>query len=83
MDFNYKEKFFEIFRNVMNVNTIDYSYSLKTLPQWNSLKTVELIIEIESQFNIKLKRNQIPNMTSIISILEILENHFLNKDNLI
>ncbi|MCX7735829.1 MAG: hypothetical protein N2319_03860 [Candidatus Kapabacteria bacterium] len=60
----------------MDVKDIDLSYSLKTLPQWNSLKTVELIIELESQLNIKLKRNQIPNMTSIINILEILDNHF-------
>lgn len=73
---DYKEKFFEIFKNVMDVKDIDLSYSLKTLPQWNSLKTVELIIELESQLNIKLKRNQIPNMTSIKNILEILDNHF-------
>lgn len=62
----------------MDIDKIEPSYSIKTLPQWNSLKTVELIIEIESQLGIKLKRNQIPDMTSLDNILKILKNHFIN-----
>lgn len=67
----------------MNVAEIDYGYTRKNLPQWDSLKTVELIVEIESAFQININKNRLLEMNSITNILAILEEHFATKPGLI
>lgn len=69
---DYKEKFIEIFKDVMEVEEFSENYTLQNLNQWDSLRTVELIIEIENEFDFKLQRNDMVEMTSIKSIYKIL-----------
>lgn len=76
MDENWKDIFLKLFKAVMAVDKIDEGYTLKNLPQWDSLKTVELIVEIENAFQITISRNRLPEMNALSNIISVLEEHY-------
>jgi acyl carrier protein len=72
---NEKDIFFDIFKDVMSVDNVDLNYNIKNLSRWDSLKTVEMIIEIEKVFNIKIQREHLPEMNSVSKILNVLDKY--------
>ncbi len=47
--------------------------SMKTMPEWDSLKHMEVILSIEREFKIELTGDEIADMTSVSAINNVLE----------
>lgn len=57
------------------LNQIGEDASMQTLEEWGSLKHMELIASLEEAFKVRLTVEQIIEMTSLKSILVILDSH--------
>ena len=55
----------KLLKNTFGVNTIDLESSMEDIPEWNSFKHLELIIEIEKEFQIKLEFTDTIKMITI------------------
>ena len=64
-----------LFKTVMGTNEFRTDFSMKSLPQWDSLKHVELLTEIEEQFGIDIDLQDIMKMTSVPAILQVLKEY--------
>jgi len=47
--------------------------SMKTMPEWDSLKHMEVILSIERHFKVELTGDEIADMTSLSAINTLLE----------
>lgn len=47
--------------------------SMKTIPEWDSLKHMELIVGLEQHYDIELTGDEIAEMTSVDAIKKVLE----------
>jgi len=70
MEDNIKRIMSDIFG--VNVGDITDSASMKTIPAWDSLKHMEMITALEENFNIRLKVDDMVEMTSFRAICDIL-----------
>jgi acyl carrier protein len=68
-------KFWRIFKRVMQMELASDHYTASALSQWDSLKHVELMFELEEGFNIEIEPQKIVELYS--STDEIL--NFLNE----
>ena len=75
MDETYQEKFSNIFKEVMGIENIDNNPTMDNTVQWDSLKHVQLIAELEDEFNINFNYKDIMNMTSVKKILDMLSKY--------
>jgi len=48
---------------------------MKSTPEWDSLKHIEIIVAIEGTYKIDLTGDEIADMTSVKAIREQLANH--------
>jgi len=68
----------KLLKITFDVDTINLESTMEDIPEWNSFKHLELIIEIEKEFQIKLEFVDTIQMTSIPliknKILECLNN---------
>lgn len=75
MDSSNQEKFASLFKKVMEVEEIKNDLSMNNMRQWDSLKHVELLTEIEEAFNIDIDLDDIMQMTSVDGILKVLSKY--------
>ena len=68
-DTEISKKLEKIFLQILEINEIDMNASIDDVPEWDSFGHVEIMMEIEKQFNIKIKVSDFPGMTSIPKIL--------------
>lgn len=54
-----------LLKNTFGVDSIDPESTMEDIPEWNSFKHLELIIEIEKEFQIKLEFTDTIKMNSI------------------
>ena len=55
----------KLLKITFGINTIDPESSMEDIPEWNSFKHLELIIEIEKEFQIKLEFTDTIKMITI------------------
>lgn len=72
MKSNYKDKFIEVFKRVIGTNDVDENWAMNDIAEWDSLKHVQLISELEEELGIELEYDDILSMTSIEKIDVIL-----------
>ena len=77
---NIEERFFKIFSDVMEVDYEKKHYSMSTLRQWDSLKTIELIMELQKEFSIKFNHRDIIKLTDTKNIIEIISKYKDGED---
>ena len=65
-----EEKILEILKQVFELENVDESCAQVN---WDSLKHLELVVEIESAFNIELEPEEIAEMKSFKDIKKILQ----------
>ena len=65
-------KILEILKQVFELDNIDVNCSQSTCDKWDSLKHLELIVEIESEFDVELEPEEIAQMKSFDDIKRIL-----------
>lgn len=62
----------------LNINEISDDASPDTLPAWDSLNHLKLILAIESEFNISFTEEQSVEILSLPLIKEVLKEHHIN-----
>lgn len=62
----------------LRANQIIIDLSKENISSWDSLKQMDLVVTLESEFNINLEIPDIVQMTSIRSIVDVLTNKGVN-----
>ena len=74
---NLEKKLNKIFMNIFQLKNKDVNknISMQNINKWDSLNHIGLISEIEENFNIQFKDNEIVDMTSYKSIIKKIKNY--------
>lgn len=68
-----QNRILEIISGISNI-PVEKLKEMKSEPQlWDSMTHIEIVIEIESELNIKFSKEEIIEMTTVEKILEITE----------
>lgn len=68
-----EEKVLEILKNVFELETVDNTCSQQTCEKWDSMGQLNLVVELESEFDVSLEPEEIGEMVSFDKIIEILK----------
>ena len=68
-----EEKVLEILKNVFELETVDTTCSQTTCEKWDSMGQLNLVVELESQFDITLEPEEIGDMKCYDDIIRILK----------
>ena len=68
-----EEKILEILKNVFELDAVDKTCSQQTCEKWDSMGQLNLVVELESEFDISLEPEEIGEMTSYDKIVEIVK----------
>jgi len=67
-----KSKLMDIFKRTFELEFVDEFISQKNCEKWDSLNHLNLIVEIEDEFNISLEPNEIGEMIDFSSVLNMI-----------
>lgn len=70
-----QKRFEDLFCRILHVPDFRGDYSMGTLVRWDSLKHVELLTEIDEEFNLSIDATELWKMTSVQGILEVLSKY--------
>jgi acyl carrier protein len=70
---NKSEQLLQIFKEVLETNTIDDTVSQTNCDAWDSIHHLNLILAIESGFNISLEPEEMEQMQDFATALKIVE----------
>ena len=68
-----EEKVLEIIKRVLELESVDATCSQGTCENWDSLRHLNLVVELESEFSTEFEPEEIAAMKSVKDILDILE----------
>ena len=68
-----EEKVLEILKDVLEDENVNKETSQENNSNWDSLRHLNLIVELESEFNTTFEPEEIADMTSVRNILETLK----------
>lgn len=68
-----EEKVFEILKNLFELDTVDETCSQETCEKWDSMGQLNLVVELESEFDVTLEPEEIGEMKSFNDIIRILK----------
>ena len=68
-----EEKVLEILKNLFELDTIDETCSQTTCEKWDSMGQLNLVVELESEFDVTLEPEEIGEMKSFDDIIRILK----------
>ena len=69
-----EEKVLEILKNLFELDTVDETCSQTTCEKWDSMGQLNLVVELESEFDVTLEPEEIGEMKSFKDIIRILKN---------
>ncbi|MBR4787930.1 MAG: acyl carrier protein [Bacteroidales bacterium] len=75
-----EEKVLEILKNVFELDTVDTTCSQQTCEKWDSMGQLNLVVELESEFDISLEPEEIGEMTSFQDIIRILNDKGIKNE---
>ena len=67
------KKLFELIKKVLETDNIDISTTMDNIPEWDSLKHIQLITSIEEEFNFEVSFEESISMVDVKNILEIVD----------
>lgn len=67
-----EEKVLEILKNLFELDTVDETCSQETCEKWDSMGQLNLVAELEMEFDISLEPEEIGEMKSFNDIIRIL-----------
>lgn len=67
-----EEKIVSILKQVLGVENIDETCSQKNCENWDSLRHLNLVVELESEFDVEFEPEEIAQMKSVEEIKKIL-----------
>ena len=68
-----EEKVLEILKNLFELETVDKTCSQITCEKWDSMGQLNLVVELESEFDVTLEPEEIGEMKSFDDIIRILK----------
>ena len=68
-----EEKVLEILKNLFELDTVDETCSQTTCEKWDSMGQLNLVVELESEFDVTLEPEEIGEMKSYDDIIRILK----------
>ena len=68
-----EEKVLEILKNLFELDTVDKTCSQTTCEKWDSMGQLNLVVELESEFDVTLEPEEIGEMKSYNDIIRILK----------
>lgn len=68
-----QQKVLEILKDVFELESVDKTCSQSTCGKWDSMGQLNLVVELESQFDISLEPEEIGVMRSFDDIVSILQ----------
>lgn len=66
-----EEKILEILKNVFELETVDKTCSQTTCEKWDSMGQLNLVVELESEFDITLEPEEIAEMKSYNDVVKL------------
>lgn len=69
-----EEKVLEILKDLFELDTVDETCSQETCEKWDSMGQLNLVVELESEFDVTLEPEEIGEMKSFDDIIKILKN---------
>ena len=68
-----EEKVKNILKTLFELETVDENCSQETCEKWDSMGQLNLVIELESEFDVTLEPEEIGEITSFADIVRILK----------
>lgn len=68
-----EEKVLEILKDLFVLDTVDETCSQETCEKWDSMGQLNLVVELESEFDVTLEPEEIGEMKSFNDIIRILK----------
>lgn len=68
-----EEKVLEILKNLFELDTVDETCSQETCEKWDSMAVLNLVVELESEFDVSIEPEEIGEMKSFTDIIRILK----------
>ena len=68
-----EEKVLEILKDLFELDTVDETCSQTTCEKWDSMGQLNLVVELESEFDVSLEPEEIGEMKSFEDIIRILK----------
>lgn len=68
-----EEKVLEILKNLFELDTVDETCSQESCEKWDSMGVLNLVVELESEFDVSLEPEEIGEMKSFNDIVRILK----------
>ena len=68
-----EEKVLEILKNLFELDTVDNTCSQETCEKWDSMGQLNLVVELETEFDVTLEPEEIGEMKSYDDIIRILK----------
>lgn len=68
-----EEKVLEILKRVFELDTVDVSFSQETCEKWDSMSQLNLIVELESEFDVSLEPDEIDRIKTFEDIISVLK----------
>ena len=68
-----EEKVLEILKDLFELDTVDRTCSQTTCEKWDSMGQLNLVVELESEFNVTLEPEEIGDMKSFDDIIKLLK----------
>lgn len=66
-----EEKILEILKNVFELEAVDKTCSQTTCEKWDSMGQLNLVVELESEFDITLEPEEIAEMKSYNDVVKL------------
>lgn len=68
-----EEKVLDILKNLFELDTVDETCSQETCEKWDSMGQLNLVVELESEFDVTLEPEEIGEMKCFNDIVRILK----------
>lgn len=68
-----EEKVLEILKDLFELNTVDETCSQATCEKWDSMGQLNLVVELESEFDVTFEPEEIGDMKSFEDVIRILK----------
>lgn len=68
-----EEKVLEILKDLFELDTVDKTCSQTTCEKWDSMGQLNLVVELESEFDVTLEPEEIGEMKSFNDIVKLLK----------
>ncbi|EKD63173.1 MAG: hypothetical protein ACD_51C00326G0003 [uncultured bacterium] len=68
----------EVFQEVLEIKNFNEDLSMEVVPEWDSLKHLQLLVAVEKTFGIEIEFQKSLKMTSVKGMTEIIS-YYINK----